>query len=163
VKTIRRVGSSFTPSIKDALAGKVIEKSIIDEIAETTYNEYENFADEFTSEQLAVKWNEFLGLISDRPNLISTLSNVPELTNGNKLLLKIGNSVQEEDVRQIKPELINFLRKELRNSGIEMTTSIEKIESERTHFNDSEKMQLLMQKNPELFELKQKFNLDFNA
>jgi DNA polymerase-3 subunit gamma/tau len=163
VKTIRRVGSSFTPSIKDALAGKVVEKSIIDEIAETTYNEYESYTEAFTSEQLTVKWNEFLGLISDRPNLISTLSNVPELTDGNKLLLKIGNSVQEEDVRQIKPELINFLRKELRNSGIEMTTSIEKIESERTHFNDSEKMQLLMQKNPELFELKQKFNLDFNA
>jgi hypothetical protein len=163
VKTIRRVGSSFTPSIKDALAGKVTEKSIIDEIAQTDYNEYENFSEQFTSEQLTAKWAEFLGLISDRPNLVSTLSNVPELTNGNKLLLKIGNSVQEEDVRQIKPELINFLRKELRNSGIELATSIEKIESERTHFNDSEKLQILMQKNPELFELKQKFNLDFNA
>ncbi len=163
VKTIRRVGSSFTPSIKDALAGKVTEKSIIDEIAQTDYNEYENFSEQFTSEQLTAKWTEFLGLISDRPNLVSTLSNVPELTNGNKLLLKIGNSVQEEDVRQIKPELINFLRKELRNSGIELATSIEKIESERTHFNDSEKLQILMQKNPELFELKQKFNLDFNA
>ena len=163
VKTIRRVGSSFTPSIKDALAGKVTEKSIIDEIAQTDYNEYENFNEQFTSEQLTAKWAEFLGLISDRPNLVSTLSNVPELTNGNKLLLKIGNSVQEEDVRQIKPELINFLRKELRNSGIELATSIEKIESERTHFNDSEKLQILMQKNPELFELKQKFNLDFNA
>jgi DNA polymerase-3 subunit gamma/tau len=58
---------------------------------------------------------------------------------------------------------MSFLRKELRNSGIELSTSIEKIESERTHFNDSEKMQILMQKNPELFELKQKFNLDFNA
>ena len=157
------MGSSFTPSIKDALAGKVVEKSIIDAIVEIDYNEHESYSEEFTSEQLTTKWNEFLGLISDRPNLISTLSNVPELTNGNKLLLKIGNSVQEEDVRQIKPELINFLRKELRNSGIEMTTSIEKIESERTHFNDSEKLKILMEKNPELFELKQKFNLDFNA
>ena len=157
------MGSSFTPSIKDALAGKGVEKSIIDAIVEIDYNEHESYSEEFTSEQLTTKWNEFLGLISDRPNLISTLSNVPELTNGNKLLLKIGNSVQEEDVRQIKPELINFLRKELRNSGIEMTTSIEKIESERTHFNDSEKLKILMEKNPELFELKQKFNLDFNA
>jgi hypothetical protein len=112
---------------------------------------------------LTAKWNEFLDLISDRPNLVSTLSNVPELNQDNKLLLKIENSVQEEDVRLIKPELISFLRKELRNSGIELSTSIEKIESERTHFNDSEKMQILMQKNPELFELKQKFNLDFNA
>ena len=40
---------------------------------------------------------------------------------------------------------------------------MEKIELERTHFSDSEKMQVLMQKNPKLFELKQKFNLDFNA
>lgn len=157
------MGSSFTPSIKDALAGKVTEKNIIEEIAHTAYNEYENFAEEFTLEQLTAKWNEFLDQIADRPNLISTLSNVPELTEGNKLLLKIGNSVQEEDVRQIKPELITFLRRELRNSGIELTVSIEKIESERTHFNDSEKLQMLMQKNPELFELKQKFNLDFNA
>lgn len=163
IKTIRRVGSSFTPSIKDALAGKVTEKTIIEEIATSAYNEYENFSEPFTSEQLTAKWNEFLGLISDRPNLVSTLSNVPEITEGNKLLLKIGNSVQEEDVRLIKPELMSFLKKELRNSGIELTTSIEKIESERTHYNDSEKMQILMQKNPELFELKQKFNLDFNA
>ena len=139
------------------------EKTIIEEIAQKAFNEYDNFSEPFTPEQLAVKWNEFLGLISDRPNLVSTLSNIPELTEGNKLLLKIGNSVQEEDVRLIKPELMSFLKKELRNSGIELTTSIEKIESERTHYNDSEKMQILMQKNPELFELKQKFNLDFNA
>lgn len=139
------------------------EKNIIDEIALTAYNEYDSFSEQFSPEQLEVKWNEFLGLISDRPNLISTLSNIPELTEGNKLLLKIGNSVQEEDVRQIKPELMSFLRRELRNSGIELTTSIEKIESERTHFNDSEKLQMLMQKNPVLFDLKQKFNLDFNA
>ncbi len=163
VKVIRKIGSSFTPSIKDALAGKVTEKSIIEEIAKSAYSEYENFNDPFTPEQLSAKWNDFLGLISDRPNLVSTLSNVPELKPDNKLLLKIENSVQEEDVRLIKPELISFLRKELRNSGIELSTSIEKVESERTHFNDSEKMQILMQKNPELFELKQKFNLDFNG
>lgn len=139
------------------------EKTIIEEIAQTVYNEYENFSEPFTQDQLTAKWNEFLGLISDRPNLVSTLSNVPELTEGNKLLLKIGNSVQEEDVRLIKPELMSFLRKELRNSGIELTTSIEKIESERTHFNDSEKLKMMMEKNHGLFELKQKFNLDFNA
>jgi len=76
-------------------------------------------------------------------------------------LLKVGNSVQEEDVRQIKPELILWLRKELRNSEIELITRLERIETERTHFNDSEKLQILVQKNPNLNELKQIFNLDF--
>lgn len=163
VRILRKAGSSLTPSIKDALAGKVVEKTIIEEITEIEYSEYENFSDTFTSEQLELKWKEFLDTISDRPNLLATLSRVPELIDGNKLLLKIGNSVQEEEVRLIKPDLVGFLKRELRNSAIELTTSIERIETERTHFNDSEKLQMLIQKNPELMELKQKFNLDFNA
>ncbi|HZL10832.1 MAG TPA: hypothetical protein VFC65_12610 [Prolixibacteraceae bacterium] len=163
VKTIRKLGSSFTPSIKDALAGKVPEEKGIDHVQETTYNKYEKLADSYTMEQLSAKWKEFLDQISDRPNLQSTLSNVPEMIAGNKLLLKIGNSVQEEDVRLIKPELMSWLRKELRNSDIELTTSIERMESDRTHYSDSEKLQMMMQKNPKLNELKQKFNLDFHG
>lgn len=161
VKVIRKPGGSFTPSIKDALAGNAAEKKSDNEVHEAVYNEYENFNDPFTPEELAVKWKEFQTKISDRPNLLSTLSNVPDITQGNKLILKVGNSVQEEDVRQIKPELVSYLRKELRNSGIEIITSLEKIESERRIFSDSEKMQMMIQKNPLLFDLKQKFNLDF--
>jgi len=163
IKTIRRVGSSFTPSIKDALAGKVTEKTIIEELAQVAYNEYEDFLEPFTSEQLAAKWNEYLDLIADRPNLVSTLAAVPELIEGNKLLLRVGSSAQEEEIRKIKPELISFLKKELRNSEIELTMSLEKVESERTHLTDQEKMQILIQKNPELIELAQKFNLGFNS
>lgn len=133
----------------------------MEEEQESTYNEYGNFTEPFTIGQLTIKWNEFLNQIADRPNLRSTLSNVPELTDGNKLLLKIGNSLQEEDVRLIKPDLISWLRKELRNSGIELTTRLEKIESERIFYSDSEKLQMMMQKNPKLHELKQTFNLDF--
>lgn len=145
------------------MAGKVVEKTIIEEIGKEAFSEYDNYNEPFTKEQFEIKWREFLNMIGDRPNLISTLSAIPEISDGNKLLLKIGNSVQEEEVRLVKPELLGFLKRELRNSGIELNVSIERIETERTHFNDSEKMQLLMKKNPELFELKQKFNLDFNA
>lgn len=163
VKVMRRVGSLFSPSIKDALAGNIAEKKVEaeEEVQETVYNEYENFSEPFTPEQLMEKWTEYLDQLSDRPNLRSALSNPPEITNGNKLLLRIGNSVQEEDVRLGKQELISWLRKELRNSGIELNTKIERVETERTHYNDSEKLQMMMQKNPELLELKQKFNLDF--
>ncbi|MBL7972251.1 MAG: hypothetical protein JNL03_12115 [Prolixibacteraceae bacterium] len=163
VKVMRRVGSLFSPSIKDALAGNIAEKKVEAEekTEEAAYNEYENFSEPFTPEQLMEKWTEYLDQLSDRPNLRSALSNPPEITDGNKLLLRIGNSVQEEDVRLGKQELISWLRKELRNSGIELNTKIERVETERTHYNDSEKLQIMMQKNPELFELKQKFNLDF--
>lgn len=161
VKVFRKVGTSFTPSIKDALAGIKAEKNLAEDNPQASYNEYESFSESFTFEQLTTKWNEFLGQIADRPNLLSTLSNVPELAEGNKLILKIGNSVQEEDVRQIKPELVNWLRKELRNSSIELVQVIEKMESVRNIFSDSEKLKMMMEKNPELMELKQRFNLDF--
>jgi hypothetical protein len=124
-------------------------------------NEYESFAEPFTNEQLALKWQEFIDQLEDRPNLRATLSAIPEITEGNKILLKIGNSVQEEEVRLVKFELMSFLRKELRNSEIELITRIEKLEQERVFYSDTEKLQLMMKKNPELFILKQKFNLDF--
>lgn len=158
---IYKIGSSFTPSIKDALASNTPEKNDQAEEQNPTYNEYETFTDPFSPEQLASKWNEFLNQLIDRPNLRSTLSNVPDITEGNKLLLRLGNSIQEQEIRLVKPELVSWLRKELRNSGIELTTRLEKLESERMIFSDSEKMHIMIQKNPHLYELKQKFNLDF--
>jgi hypothetical protein len=155
------MGTSFTPSIKDALAGNSNQKNDFPEALNQTYSEYEVYTEPFTAEQLAAKWSEFLSQLTDRPNLRSTLSNVPEIMEGNKLLLKIGNSIQEQEIRLVKPELVSWLRKELRNSGIEMITQLEKIETERMIFSDSEKMQMMMKKNPLLYDLKQKFNLDF--
>lgn len=162
MKVIRKVGSSYTPSIKDALSGTNNENKVQDG-AQSNFTQYnEKLFEPITQEQVVEKWKEFVAKMADRPSLCSALSNVPLLSEGNKLLLKIGNSVQEEDIRLIKPELISWLRKVLKNSGIELVTKIDKIESERMIFSDSEKLQMMMQKNPDLNDLKQKFNLDFS-
>lgn len=143
------------------MAGNITEKKDEEQVQKSVYTEYGDYKEPFTTEQLAAKWAEFLNSLTDRPNLKATISSVPELTDGNKLMLRIENSVQEEEVRIVKPELVSWLRRELRNSGIELNTRLEKVESERTFYSDSEKLQQMMQKNPELYELKQKFNLDF--
>jgi hypothetical protein len=122
----------------------------------------EDLEEPFTQEQFEAKWTEFLSRLTDRPNLRTTLSNTPELQPGYKLLLKIGNSVQDEDVRLIKPELVSWLRKELRNTRIELLTQIEKQETTRIIYSDTERLQAMLEKNPDLKLLKQKFNLDFN-
>jgi hypothetical protein len=162
MKVIRKMGSSYTPSIRDALSGKTNEDKVQEGEQNSTFSQYDkDLLEPFTQEQLAERWNEFVNRMADRPSLCSALSNVPDLVEGNKLLLTIGNSVQEEDIRLVKPELISWLRKVLRNSGIELTTTIGKVESERMIFSDTEKLQMMIQKNPNLNELKQKFNLDF--
>lgn len=162
VKGVRKPGFSSTPSIKGALSSNIPENKGKEVVQTTGFTQYdESLTEPFTQEQLAERWKEFVERMADRPSLCSALSNVPEITEGNKLLLRIGNSVQEEDIRLIKPELISWLRNVLRNSKIELATKLERVESERTIFSDSEKLQMMMQKNPLLNELKQRFNLDF--
>lgn len=162
VKVIRKIGGAFTPSIKDALAGNHPEKKVQEVEQKTIFSQVQEDRNEpFTREQLEARWTEYLSLIADRPNLRSTLSVMPELADANKIIVRIGNSVQEEEVRLGKGELVNWLRDALRNDSIEVITRFEKVESERVIFSDSEKLQMMMQKNPLLIELKQKFNLDF--
>lgn len=162
-KVIRKLGSAFTPSIKDALSGSIQDRKALEETQKTIFSQYnENEFEPFSPEQLEVKWKEYRDKCNDRPSLCAALASVPEIINGNKLVLKVGNSVQEEDIRLEKPEMVTWLRRELRNSGIELVTKLEKVESERMIFSDSEKLQMMLQKNPELYQLKQKFNLDFS-
>lgn len=159
-RVIRKIGGSFTPSIKNALAGNPETEKAEATEQKSIFSNYAKSDEPFTRDQLIATWNKYLETISDKPNLKSTLSPGPEV-DGSTLLLKIGNSVQEEEVRQVKPDLVNWLRTELKNSEIELITRIERIETERVIFSDSEKLKIMIEKNPELLELRQRFNLDF--
>ena len=99
--------------------------------------------------------------LEDRPNLKATLSRIPEIFEEHKLRLMIDNSVQMEEVSKIKPDLVTWLRKELRNTNIELITDIAVQEAGYKPYTESEKLTEMMKKNPSLAELKQKFNLDF--
>lgn len=159
-RIIKKIGGSFTPSIKDALSGNTNNPKVEQVEQKNIFADYQHQTESFTEQQLADAWNRYLETIADRPNLRSTLATVPEIDD-TKLYLRVGNSVQEEEVRLIKPDLVSWLRNELKNSDIEVITRFERVESERVLFSDSEKLKMMIQKNPELLELKQRFNLDF--
>ncbi len=109
------------------------------------------------------KWKSFVDGLQGKPNLQSTLSKVPELKDNFQLLLEIDNSVQEDLINSVKPELISWLRKELKNSKIQLVTKISQSEKEKIIYTDSEKYQEMLKKNPRLELLKRRFNLDFGS
>lgn len=148
------------PSIKDALAGKFEEEKLSAKEQHKMYSRADETED-FTKEQLKVKWEIFVKGLDNRPNLQSTLSNVPELNNNFQLLLEIDNSVQEDLINSVKPELVSWLRKELKNGKIQLITHISQVEKEKIIYTDQEKYLEMLKKNPQLEQLKQKFNLDF--
>ena len=158
---IKRQGSSYTPSIKDAMSGKLSENGEGDAKEKLKYFAGEQLIEQFTKEQFEAKWSEYLVRLEDRPNLKATLSRTPEILEGNKLHLKIDNSVQQEDINKIKPNLVSWLRKELRNTGIELITDIVSQEIEYKAYSETDKLNEMVKKNPTLGLLKQRFNLDF--
>ncbi len=117
--------------------------------------------EEFSPDELRTKWEDFIKRLDDRPNLQSTLAYVPELKEDFQLYLEIENRVQEDLINNIKTELVSWLRKELKNSKINLTTVVTEKVKGRIIYTDAEKFDELLKKNPSLALLKQKLNLDF--
>jgi hypothetical protein len=150
------------PSIKAALSGKEITENNI-----SVHEQFEIFSknkenEEFTEEMLLKKWADLLETLNDRPNLKSTINQKPQLTGDKIIILKIDNLVQEELIRNNKPHLVGWLRKELRNSSIDMVTEFTKEPARRIIYTDDEKLDEMIRKNSALSLLKEKFHLDFD-
>lgn len=142
------------------MQGKFEEKQLSAKEQHQIYSKTDE-TDEFTQEQFKLKWDSFVATLGDRPNLQSTLSYLPELKEEYQLVLEIENTVQEDLVNNIKTELVSWLRKELKNSKIQLTTLITEKVKGRIIYTDAEKYDELLKKNPSLAMLRKKFNLDF--
>jgi len=156
-RTVNNIG---TPSIKDALEGKFDEKRLSAKEQHQIFSK-EDEKEEFTLEELKEKWDTFLKRLDDRPNLQSTLSEVPELKENFQLVLEIENTIQEDLISSIKTELVSWLRMELKNSLIQLNTVISEKVKGRIIYSDSEKYDELLKKSPSLALLRKKLNLDF--
>lgn len=151
-----------TPSIKDALQGKFKDDQLSAKQLHQVFSK-EDEKEPFTFEELTQKWDTFIARLNDKPNLQSTLSRVPELKEDFQLEIEIENSVQEDLINNIKPELLTYLRIELKNSLIQLNTVYAKNSKGPIIYSDNDKFEELLKKNPTLNLLRQKLSLDFGS
>lgn len=78
-------------------------------------------------------------------------------------MLEIENHVQDELIREIKPQLVAWLRRELKNSTIDLFTELTQPDLQRMVYTDDEKFDEMLRKNSALAYLKQRFKLDFDS
>ncbi len=76
--------------------------------------------------------------------------------------LVLENKSQENVFRDDKPNIMNFLRSKLKNFNIEIQTRIEEQSGSRKPYSPVEKFQFMAAKNPELAELRKRFNLEID-
>lgn len=162
---IKKNNELSTPSISQALSvNSPASTSVKAEPATVSEDNNPNLQEKFSEQDLHHIWPKFISRYSTQGHLYNTLENKPALEEDNIVVISVENSVQQEKIRLLKPEIIGYLRRELKNDLIDVRVDlIEREESEVKIITDEQKLKVMMQKNPAIMLFKNKFNLDFSG
>ncbi|WP_184546079.1 DNA polymerase III subunit gamma/tau [Mucilaginibacter sp. FT3.2] len=158
-KIIMPLRSTLTPSLTDT--GKT-EEEILEE--EDPYLKGDA-QDDFTMDSFLKHWSDFAAKVKaeGKKNLVTIFtSNAPRMIRPYEFEILVGNMVQENMFREERPEMHNFLRSKLNNFTIEVHARVDEVQVIRKPYTTSEKFQHMASNNPQLMELRNRFNLDFD-
>jgi len=116
----------------------------------------------FSLEEFEAKWNRFCYEIKEngRDTVYASLTKrKPELLEDFIIKLTLDNKVQEEYINAIKPDLLEFLRKELNNYSIQLISYVDNISVEKMLYTGKEKFDKMAEANPTLKVLQQTLKL----
>ncbi len=145
-------------SITMVPAKPVVKAVVVEEKAEENNS--------FTQEDLLNVWHKFVQLMTTekRMQLASTLStNEPILKDNYSIEHAVTNKAQDEEFKKNKLELLAYLQKELKNTGINIETVIKEPDpSTKKAYTSKEKFKQMAEKNPALDELRKQLDLDID-
>jgi DNA polymerase-3 subunit gamma/tau len=121
--------------------------------------------EDFTMDDFLKHWSDYAAKIKAERNMsLFTIftANAPVMLKPYEFEVVVANKVQENLFREEKPSLMNYLRVGLRNFDIEVATRVDEIKAAKRPYTTSEKYQHMASKNPQLAELKRRFNLDLD-
>ncbi|MDR1723753.1 MAG: DNA polymerase III subunit gamma/tau [Tannerella sp.] len=118
--------------------------------------------DNFSQEDLKKFWVEYAESLTtvEQTHLKNTLLSCnPTLIDGFTYEIAIDNPYQKNEIAEIYPEIITFLRHKLNNSHLEIDVRLKEKEETTMPYTASEKYDYLANKNPALEKLKNTFDL----
>jgi DNA polymerase-3 subunit gamma/tau len=90
------------------------------------------------------------------------ITEVPTMLQPYVFEIIVANKVQEDLFRDEKPYFLNYMRSTLKNFDLEVNARIDKQVAVKRPYTSQEKYQHMAAKNPQLAELRKRFNLDFD-
>lgn len=113
----------------------------------------------FTAKELKEVWDEFAEKRKDQAAEYHLLQQ-PYEWKDNLITLHLTNPVEEPLLQSLRPTLVEYLRDRLKNNSIQVTGSLKEIATRKIAYTNKEKFDLMLEKNPALLELKNRFGLD---
>lgn len=147
------------PSLKDV--GKTPEEVLEEEDPYLKGDAKEDF----TFDDFLKLWNTHAANVKAQGKMslfTIFISEVPKMLRPYVFEIVVENKVQENDFKNEKPVLLNYLRSTLKNFDIDVVTRIEESKVVKRPYTSQEKFNHMAAKNPQLLELKKRFNLDFD-
>jgi len=117
----------------------------------------------FTEKEMRNFWKDYSERMreSGKTNLYVTLSSFsPNLENERIIKLKISNDAQQKILDENKTELLDFLRKNLKNDFVEIHTQLTEEIYRNVPYTTEDKFKKMIEENPSLKILQQKLGLD---
>jgi len=121
--------------------------------------------DDFTFDAFLKEWNTHAANIKaqGKMNLFTIfISEVPKMLKPCAFEIVVENKIQEDLFKNEKPDLLNYLRTTLRNFDIDVIARVDEQVVVKRPYTSQEKFNHMAAKNPQLLELKKRFNLDFD-
>ena len=112
---------------------------------------------------LIEKWSAFGKTLQSEGelNMASIINaNKPSLKENYQIVFGLPNKLMEDQFGIIRSKLLNYLREELNNYGISVTTEVLHTDVKKYVYTPQEKFQKLVESNPDVLLLKNKFGLD---
>ena len=148
-------------SLSSLEAKKVIKNLALDKKKEEkssgTYNS------KFDQKSLEQSWKKFQTKISNsgRKNLESILSiSTPKLKEKDKIEYTLTNNTSRLELNKNKNELIDFLKKDLKNDNISIEVKVNKLKEKKFIYTPTEKYDKLKKLNPNIETLRKEFKLN---
>ncbi len=158
-------GVTETISISNVLNGNISGKgsSTVAEPEEKTA-EKQLREDPFNVEDLRKQWNSYADMLAhDKPRLAAALRHhQPDMTDAHTIRITVENKNLKEDFEiNLKPDLMDRLREELKNDRIILRIDVEdKPGNSKKPYTAEEKYEYMKKKNPEIEQMRRLFDLD---
>ena len=97
---------------------------------------------------------------NDKIHLYTLLTSHEPILNGNEITVLVENLALESTLQTEKIDLLNFIRSELRNFEVDIVSKRTTSTHKKRIYTNPDKYAYLLDKNPQLDEMRRRFNLD---
>lgn len=130
-----------------------------------TNNQQSSYEDYMVYEKdLNYYWREFAQRlpVEEKANASRMMNLQPKLLNDTTFEVGVDNNMVEKYMKQLLPNIQNYLREKLHNRKITMTVRVFEAKEVVRAYSQVERFQLMSQKNPKLMKLKEVFGLELS-